>query len=59
LYFTAHYGHAKNFKIFKNLATFLVLKPLQEYAVILYKTIKYGILGHRKGDSNIPAAAAV
>lgn len=58
LYFIDHYGHANNLEISEKAAMFLVLKPLQEYAVILHKTIKCGILGHRKGDSNIPAAAA-
>jgi len=57
LVFTAHYGHAKDLEISENAATFLVSKSLKVYAVILPKTMNYGILGHRKRDSNIPAAA--
>jgi len=57
LYFIALYGHAKDLEIYENAATILVPKSLQVYAVILPKTMNYGLLGHRKRDSNIPAAA--
>ena len=52
LYFIAHYEHAKNLEISEKAATYFVSNPLQEYAVILNKTIKFGNTGwHKKNGS--------
>ena len=55
-YFMAYYGHAKDLEISENAATFLVSKSLQDYALILPRTMNNGIIGHSKEDSNTRAA---